>query len=86
MSEVLVVEHLLSLNHATKIIRKFKQKKHRDAGYWFELTDLNCPIWHKSLPQRFPHLFDHEGVCKHMYADYGGGVPGYHLKVYRTLP
>jgi hypothetical protein len=86
MSRVLVVEHLISLNHATKVMRLFKQKKHKDAGYFFELTDLGVNIWHRSLRQRFPHLFDDEGVCKHLYADYGGTTNGYHLKVYRTLP
>ena len=85
MSTVLVVEHLISLRHATKIMKTLKQRKHAKLGYFFELTDLGVNIWHQSLPQRFPHLFDHDRVCKSMYADYGGTTAGYHLKVYRTL-
>lgn len=85
MKDVLVVEHVISLNHATAILRKFKQKKHDSHGYWFDLEDLGVNIWHKSIRQRLPHLFDYEGVCKRMYADYGGSTDGYHLRVYRTI-
>lgn len=31
--------YLLTLKEATRIIRLFKQKKHRGAGYYFELED-----------------------------------------------
>lgn len=40
----LVVQHLVTLNEATKIMRLFKQKKHADKGYFFELQDLGGPM------------------------------------------
>lgn len=88
MREVLVVEHLISLPHATAILKKFKQKKHASAGYFFELTDLGVSIHHRGIAKKFPHLCDHvnkDGLPRH-YADYSGAVHGYHLKVYRSIP
>lgn len=41
---VLFVQHLVTLAEATKIMRFFKRKKHRDAGYFFELQDLGAPM------------------------------------------
>jgi len=87
MKDVLVVEHLISLSHATKILKLFKQKKHAKAGYHFELTDLGVSIHNPSVARRFPHLCDPkcDNLPRH-YADYSGAIQGYHLKVYRTVP
>lgn len=87
MTRVLVVEHLISLSHATKILKLFKQKKHAALGYSFELTDLGVSIHHRGIAKKFPHLCDpaRDGLPRH-YADYTGATDGYHLKVYRTLP
>ena len=87
MKTVLVVEHLISLPHAMKIVKLFKQKKHRDAGYFFELTDLGVSIHHRGIAEKFPHLCDQKNDnLPRLYADYSGAVDGYHLKVYRTVP
>jgi hypothetical protein len=87
MSSVLVVEHLISLNHAKRVLMLFKQKKHAAQGYHFELTDLGVSIHHRSIAKKFPHLCDpgRDGLPRH-YADYTGETQGYHLKVYRSLP
>lgn len=86
MSAVLV-EHLISLPHATKIMKLFKQKRHAALGYYFELTDLGVSIHHRGIAKKFPHLCDpdRDGLPRH-YADYSGAVHGYHLKVYRSIP
>lgn len=39
-----VAQHLVTLDQATKIIRFFKKKQHRDKGYFFELQDLGAPM------------------------------------------
>lgn len=41
---VLVVQHLVTLSEATKILRLFKQKKHSKLGYYFELDDLGATM------------------------------------------
>ena len=41
---VLVVQHLVTLAEATKIMRLFKQKKHAGHGYFFELQDLGASM------------------------------------------
>jgi hypothetical protein len=86
MTKVLVVEHLISLQHAKRILMLFKKKGHKDAGYHFELTDLGVSIHHRSIAKKFPHLCDpdRDGLPRH-YADYSGAIDGYHLKVYRTI-
>lgn len=41
---VLVVQHLVTLDEATRILRLFKQKKHADKSYHFDLQDLGAPM------------------------------------------
>ena len=41
---VLVVQHLVTLAEATRILRFFKAKKHAQAGYFFELQDLDAAM------------------------------------------
>ena len=87
MSErVLVVEHLISLRHAVKILKFFKKNKHSGHGYEFELVDLGVSIHHRSIAQMFPYLCDpkNDNLPKH-FGDYSGTVDGYHLKVFRTV-
>ena len=86
MRDVLVAELLLSLNHAMKILRLFKQKKHANQGFFFELTDLGVSIHHRSIAEMFPHLCAGRRDLPRQYADYPGRTDGYHLKVYRTIP
>jgi len=79
--KVLVVQHLVRLPEATRILRLFKQKKHADAGYFFDLQDLGCSINHafwrrEGVPDPYnPHM---SGA---MYRD-----DAYVLRVYRTIP
>jgi len=79
--KVLVVEYLLRLPEATRILRLFKQKKHAGAGYFFDLQDLGCTMNHammymKGLPDPYnPHM---SGTL------YREGA--YVLRVYRTIP
>jgi hypothetical protein len=42
--KVLVVQYLVTLYEATRILRLFKQKKHASHGYFFELDDLVVPM------------------------------------------
>ena len=39
---VLIVQHLVTLSEATRIMRLFKQRKHSGLGYYFELQDLGA--------------------------------------------
>lgn len=32
---------LISLPHALSIAKKLRQKRHRDAGFWYELEDVD---------------------------------------------
>ena len=41
----LVVQHLVTLAEATKIMRFFKRGKHSKHGYFFELQDLGAPMY-----------------------------------------
>lgn len=41
---VLVVQHLVTLAEATRIMRFFNQKKHADKNYYFDLQDLGAPM------------------------------------------
>lgn len=41
---VLVVRYLVSLREATKIIKLFKKRKHKNAGYSFELQELEYTL------------------------------------------
>lgn len=85
-NRVLVVQYLIAFSDAIKIVRKFKQKKHRDQGYSFELVDTNTTYFHRvSLRRELPTLFDADGVCKCLYKVYNTGEPMYHLTVYRTI-
>lgn len=82
---VLVVEHLISLQHATRMLKLFKQKKHASFGYEFELDDLGVSIHHRGISKAFPNLCDPiSGLPRH-YFDYSGSVDGYHLKVFKTV-
>lgn len=44
------VTWLISLPHALAIVKKLKQKRHRDAGYSFELTEVEDQrrVWDKA--------------------------------------
>lgn len=83
--DVVVCELILSLPHATAIIKKFNQKKHRSANYFFELEDLGLNIWDREIDKRFPHLLKRlSDYFIPRFGDYGGDTAGYYLKVLRT--
>ena len=79
--KVLVVEHLLRLPEATRILRLFKQKKHADAGYFFDLQDLGCSINHAFWHRRgVPEPYNPNASGSQQRED------AYVLRVYRTIP
>jgi len=82
---VLVVEHLISLRHATRMLKLFKRKKHASFGYEFELDDLGVSIHHRGIPKAFPNLCNPISGLPKYYSDYSDAVDGYHLKVFRTV-
>ena len=85
LKNVLVIEHIISLAHATTMVRKFKVKKHARMGYFFELKDLGMNIWDPKIEKMFHHLKKPNNDLVSRFADYGGVTAGYHLKVYRSL-
>ena len=85
LKEVLVVEHLISLSHAVRILNKFKVKKHAKMGYFFELIDLGMSIHDLDVRKKVPQFLDVKSGCMRIFGDYSGDTQGYHLKVYRTL-
>ena len=80
--DALVVQHLVALDEATRILRFFKQKKHASLGYFFDLQDLGVtmrqaaatalrPYGAEWLDRRAPRAWD---------------TDAYLLRVYRTVP
>ena len=65
---------LISLPHALKIVKKLGQKRHRDAGYSFELTEIDDQqkVWRRA-EQGF-------------YATYSYGTTIYKLNIYYEKP
>lgn len=41
---IFIVQHLVTLAEATRIMRLFKQKRHAGCGYFFELQDLGATM------------------------------------------
>ena len=80
---VLVVQHLVTLSEATKIMQLFKQKKHSGHGYFFELTDLGAPTQDAlKLPGLEP--YGRRGSIRHP-ADARMKENAYILRVHREL-
>lgn len=82
---VLVVQHLVTLSEATKIMRFFKQKKHSTHGYYFELQDLGAPM---VAAVKLPGL---EPYSKRGHKTYPNRAAWWHedaylLRVYREVP
>lgn len=76
---VLVVQHLVTLDQATRIMRLFKQKKHAGMGYYFDLQDLGCSMLAATgsdLPE--PYSVPKSPVAWRQDA--------YLLRVYRDVP
>lgn len=68
------ITYFISLKHATAIIKKMHQKKHRDAGYFFELEELA------------PRLQFNANAMPQTYAKYADGTVLYMLKIYYEKP
>ena len=65
---------LISLPHAVKLMKKMRQKRHRDAGYYFELTEVKNQqrvLWNHS--ERF-------------YSEYPAGTIIFELKIFYESP
>jgi hypothetical protein len=80
---LLVVQHLVTLAEATRIIRFFKQKKHASSGYFFDLQDLGEPMEQAvKLPGLEPYSRKgHETVRGRWWQE-----NAYILRVYRDKP
>lgn len=83
---VLVVQYLVTLSEATKIVRFFKKKKHNKMGYFFELEELGMPI--SLAVERFDTI---EAYASQYSTDAPSSPakwlkPAYLLKVYRDVP
>lgn len=63
-----ITYEIISLTHATRMIKKLNARKHSAFGFHFELTDLGCTI---EVAQAIPAL---ESKC---YADYSPGNAKY---------
>lgn len=88
MSDVLCADYVLSFDHAMKIIKKLKVKRHAALGFYYDLEDLNLDIWTCSYlyvepkPGRLSDE-DYNAFAKHVFGDYRGGVRAFRLRVYR---
>lgn len=87
MRDLLLARRVLSLNHATKILRRFKQKKHASAGYFFELEDLGFYAYSTKFYEYFGDELNVPTFWSRvMYGEYGPLTNLYVLKVFRTVP
>ncbi len=91
-----IVEHLISLPHAVKIMKDLKLKRHARLGFSYELTDTGI-VWRKQreLAAAFPWLVKeahersrYEGggyryIFKVFSDDYKAEEPMFHLVVFR---
>ena len=66
--------YIISLKHATAMIKKMHQKKHRGAGYSFELEDLSMRLHGNGMPKAT------------IFAEYAQETPIYLLKIYYEKP
>jgi hypothetical protein len=84
MTKVLVVQHLVTMADARKILRTFKQKKHATAGYFFDLTDLGITMGaalERLSLEAYSEKVSLLPSCSTWYSN-----PAYILKVYRDVP
>ena len=81
---VLVVQHLVTLAEATRIMRFFKAKKHAQLGYFFELQDLGATM---EAALQLPGLEPYgRTVSKHHPTDARRKEDAYILRVHRDVP
>ena len=91
MSDVLVADYIISFDHAMKLIKKLKVKKHAALGFYYELEDLNRDVWSclslfvpdAANPRHRTTDEQYASFMKRVYADYRGGTPAFRLKVFR---
>ena len=82
---VLVVQHLVTLKEATRIMRLFKQKKHAGHGYYFELQDLGAPMMAAvKLPGLEPYSDRYNTTVPNQSSWWRENA--YTLRVYREIP
>jgi hypothetical protein len=84
MTTVLVVQHLVTMADARKILRTFKQKKHAGLGYFFEMTDLGTSMKMALLRPDLTAYSDKASLLPSYSTWYDN--PAYLLKVYRDVP
>lgn len=65
---------LISLPHAVKLMKKMRQKRHRDAGYYFELTEIGDIRKVLDKPE------------KSFYGDYSAGTLIFQLNIFYESP
>ncbi len=81
---VLVVQHLVTLAEATRIMRFFKQKKHAGHGYFFELQDLGETMLKATvLPGLRPYK---DGIVNLSPSSSYWRENAYILRVHREIP
>lgn len=81
MTDPLIVEYVISLQHAARLMKKMNSKRHRNTGYYFVLDDLGLTMYDRNIERQYSHLIEK------YYADYSMSNPvaAYRLRVYRTL-
>lgn len=95
MPEVLVIQRIISLAHATKICKVLNQKKHRSAPLRIELEELDFDLiqiskWTYSKAAVFASIEINRLIEKGLvYSTYDHisykNEPAYHLKVFRDI-
>lgn len=89
MGDVLVVQYLISLRDAARIMKKLQMKKHRSFNWSFELIDLDCKFdlisLHKALKSHDLYIRSLDEMCSQlMYRDYGLQVEAFFFRVYKS--
>lgn len=82
--KVFVIQHVVTLTEATKIMRPFKLKKHAKHGYFFELEDMGMSMLKASAIPRLRVYKD--GVLNLNPTAAWWKENAYILRVYREVP
>jgi hypothetical protein len=75
-----VAKWLISHNHATIMMRKLNQRKHKSLGFYYGIEDIGNVSKYLA---RHPWLKEGVGFHDRVFADYGPTVEGCWLFIYR---
>jgi hypothetical protein len=80
MARNLILEYVISLHHATRIMKRLKQKRNAGFGFSYDLIDLGVSIRKmQSVPEIVPHYAWYKTSAQ-------SSVDAYHIRIYKDVP